>query len=108
MLNMDTLSQTFSALADPTRRAILARLGSGAGPGGEIAGPLGMWLRGGSRHLRVLTEAGLIERHTEGQWRRCELRGEGLRAAADWIEEYRRLWEQEFDKMQGVLQLHGP
>ena len=72
---MDTLSQTFSALADPTRRAILARLATGAATVGEIAEPFDMSLPAVSRHLRVLTDAGLIERHTEAQWRRCELRG---------------------------------
>ena len=86
MLNMDALSQTFSALADPTRRAILARLATGAATVGELAEPFDMSLPAVSRHLKVLTDAGLIERHTEAQWRRCELRGEGLRAAADWIE----------------------
>ena len=96
---MDGLSQTFSALADPTRRAILARLASGAATVGELAEPFDMSLPAVSRHLRVLTEAGLIERHTEAQWRRCELRAEGMRAAADWIEFYRRFWEQQFAKL---------
>lgn len=100
---MDLLSQTFSALADPTRRAILARLASGAVTVGEIAEPFDMSLPAVSRHLKVLTEAGLIERHTEGQWRRCELRAEGLRAAADWIEFYRRFWEQQLDKLDAFL-----
>ena len=104
---MDTLSQTFSALADPTRRAILARLATGAATVGEIADPFDMSLPAVSRHLKVLTDAGLIERHTEAQWRRCELRGEGLRAAADWIEEYRRFWEQQFDKLEAYPQAHG-
>ena len=78
---MDTLSQTFSALADPTRRALLARLATGAATVGELAEPFDMSLPAVSRHLKVLTDAGLIERHTEAQWRRCELRGEGFRAA---------------------------
>ena len=78
---MDTLSQTFQALADPTRRALLARLATGAATVGELAEPFDMSLPAVSRHLRVLTDAGLIERHTEAQWRRCELRGEGFRAA---------------------------
>ena len=103
MLNMDHLSQTFSALADPTRRAILARLATGAATVGEIAEPFDMSLPAVSRHLRVLTDAGLIERHTEAQWRRCELRGEGLRAAADWIDEYRRFWEQQFGRLEAYL-----
>jgi DNA-binding transcriptional ArsR family regulator len=100
---MDTLSQTFSALADPTRRAILARLASGGATVGELAEPFDMSLPAVSRHLKVLTEAGLIERHTEAQWRRCELRGEGLRAAADWIEHYRRFWEASFDRLDAFL-----
>jgi DNA-binding transcriptional ArsR family regulator len=97
---MDTLSQTFSALADPTRRALLARLATGAATVGE---PFDMSLPAVSRHLKVLTDAGLIERHTEAQWRRCELRGEGFRAATDWIEFYRRFWEQQFDKLDAFL-----
>ena len=105
---MDALSQTFSALADPTRRAILARLASGAATVGDIAEPFDMSLPAVSRHLRVLTDAGLIERHTEAQWRRCELRGEGFRAAADWIEFYRRFWETQFDKLDAFLKRTAP
>lgn len=105
---MDVLSQTFSALADPTRRAILARLATGAATVGDIAEPFDMSLPAVSRHLRVLTDAGLIERHTEAQWRRCELRGEGFRAAADWIEFYRRFWETQFDKLDAFLKRTAP
>ena len=105
---MDALSQTFSALADPTRRAILARLATGAATVGELAEPFDMSLPAVSRHLRVLTEAGLIERHTEAQWRRCELRGEGMRAAADWIEYYRQFWETQFDKLDAFLKRTAP
>lgn len=105
---MDSLSQTFSALADPTRRAILARLATGAATVGELAEPFDMSLPAVSRHLKVLNEAGLIERRTEAQWRRCELRGEGLRAAADWIEEYRRFWEQQFDRLEIYLKRTAP
>lgn len=100
---MDALSQTFSALADPTRRAILARLATGGMTVGELAEPFDMSLPAVSRHLKVLTDAGLIERHTEGQWRRCELRAEGLRAAADWIEFYRRFWQDQLDKLEAFL-----
>ena len=100
---MDRLSQTFQALADPTRRALLARLATGAATVGELAEPFDMSLPAVSRHLKVLTDAGLIERHTEAQWRRCELRGEGFRAATDWIEFYRRFWEQQFDKLDAFL-----
>ena len=108
MLNMDALSQTFAALADPTRRALLARLATGAATVGELAEPFDMSLPAVSRHLKVLTDAGLIERHTEAQWRRCELRGEGFRAAADWIEFYRRFWEQQFDKLDAFLARTAP
>ena len=105
---MDMLSQTFSALADPTRRAILARLADGDATVGELAEPFEMSLPAVSRHLKVLTEAGLIERSTEAQWRRCSLRGEGLRAAADWIEFYRRFWESQFDRLEAFLKRTAP
>ena len=105
---MDTLSQTFSALADPTRRAILARLATGAATVGELAQPFEMSLPAVSRHLKVLTDAGLIERSTEAQWRRCELRGEGLRAVADWIEFYRKFWEESFDRLDAFLKQTAP
>ena len=105
---MDMLSQTFSALADPTRRAILARLATGAATVGELAEPFDMSLPAVSRHLKVLTDAGLIERSTEAQWRRCSLRGEGFRAASDWIEFYRRYWEQQFDRLDVFLKRTEP
>jgi DNA-binding transcriptional ArsR family regulator len=105
---MDNLSQTFSALADPTRRAILARLATGAATVGELAEPFDMSLPAVSRHLKVLTDAGLIERATEAQWRRCSLRGEGLRAAADWIEFYRQFWEESFDRLDAFLKRTAP
>ena len=105
---MDNLSQAFSALADPTRRAILARLAKGAATVGELAQPFDMSLPAVSRHLRVLTDAGLIERHAEAQWRRCELRGEGLRAAADWMEFYRHFWEEQFDNLDAFLKRTAP
>jgi DNA-binding transcriptional ArsR family regulator len=105
---MDTLSQTFSALADPTRRAILARLAEGDATVGELAEPFEMSLPAVSRHLKVLTTAGLIERSAEAQWRRCALRGEGMRAAADWIEFYRRFWEEQFDRLDAFLKRTDP
>src|SRR5471032_839427 len=109
---MDMLSQTFQALADPTRRAILAKLAqseaSGGATVGELAEPFDMSLPAVSRHLKVLTDAGLIERSTEAQWRRCALRGEGLRAASDWIEFYRRFWEQQFDRLDAFLKRTEP
>jgi DNA-binding transcriptional ArsR family regulator len=105
---VDALSQTFSALADPTRRAILARLATGTATVGELAEPFDMSLPAVSKHLRVLTDAGLIERHTEAQWRRCELRGEGLRAAADWMEFYRKFWETQLDRLDAFLKRTAP
>jgi DNA-binding transcriptional ArsR family regulator len=108
LLNMDALSQTFSALSDPTRRAILARLADSDATVGELAEPFDMSLPAVSRHLKVLTEAGLIERSTEAQWRRCALRGEGLRAAADWIEFYRRFWEESFNRLDAFLARTAP
>jgi DNA-binding transcriptional ArsR family regulator len=109
---MDRLSQTFQALADPTRRAILAKLAQSEATGGttvgELARPFDMSLPAVSRHLKVLTDAGLIERSTEAQWRRCTLRGEGLRAASDWIEFYRRFWEQQFDRLDAFLRRTEP
>jgi DNA-binding transcriptional ArsR family regulator len=105
---MDALSRSFAALADPTRRAILARLATGAATVGELAEPFEMSLPAVSRHLKVLTEAGLIQRHTEAQWRRCELRGEGMRAAADWIEFYRKFWEESFDRLDAFLKQTAP
>src|SRR5690348_1980594 len=108
VLNMDALSQTFSALADPTRRAILARLADGNATVGELAEPFEMSLPAVSRHLKVLTQAGLIERSTEAQWRRCALRGEGLRAAADWIEFYRRFWEESLNRLDAFLSRTAP
>ncbi|MBV8408543.1 MAG: helix-turn-helix transcriptional regulator, partial [Alphaproteobacteria bacterium] len=105
---MDRLSQTFSALADPTRRAILARLAPGDATVGELAGPFDMSLPAVSRHLKVLTDAGLIERRTEAQWRRCALKGEGLRAAADWIEAYRRFWATQFKRLEAYLEQTAP
>jgi DNA-binding transcriptional ArsR family regulator len=105
---MDMLSQTFSALADPTRRAILARLSTGAATVGELAEPFDMSLPAVSRHLRVLTDAGLIERQTEAQWRRCSLRGEGFRAAAGWIEFYRQFWEKQLDQLDAFLARTAP
>src|ERR1700753_1855866 len=105
MKNLDT---TFAALSDPTRRAILARLASGAATVGELAEPFDMSLPAVSKHLPVLTDAGLIERPTEARWRRCELRGEGFRAAADWIEFYRKFWERQLDQLESFLKRTVP
>jgi DNA-binding transcriptional ArsR family regulator len=100
---MDRLSLTFSALADPTRRAILARLSSGAASVTEIAAPFSMSLPAVSKHLKVLERAQLIARGKEAQWRPCELKAEPLREADEWIEQYRRMWEERFDRLDEYL-----
>ena len=100
----DHLSATFGALADPTRRAILARLAQGDAQVGELAAPFEMSLPAVSKHLGVLEDAGLIVRAREGRVRRCHLRPETLRAAADWIEFYRRFWEGQFDALAEYLE----
>ena len=99
----DTLSLTLSALADPTRRAIVARLNSGDATVSEIAEPIKMSLPGVSKHLKVLEKAGLIRRSKEAQWRRCHLNPEPLKQLADWVEEYKRLWNERFDKLDAYL-----
>jgi DNA-binding transcriptional ArsR family regulator len=101
---MDTLSRTFAALADPTRRAILARLAQGEASVGELAEPFSISLPAVSRHLRVLKAASLIEQRTDAQWRLCALRVEPLREAADWIDGYRRFWEHQLDKLAHYLE----
>jgi len=100
----DHLSATFSALADPTRRAILASLISGAASVQELAAPFHISLPAVSKHLRVLERAGLIERGREAQWRPCRLRGEALREAADWLDRYRQFWEESFNRLDLYLQ----
>jgi DNA-binding transcriptional ArsR family regulator len=109
------LDITFSALADPTRRAILARLARGETSVTELAKPFDMTLPGISKHLKVLERAGLIARGREAQWRPCRLQASPLKDAANWIEHYRRFWEQSFDRLEDYLkelqakeQKHGP
>ena len=99
----DHLSATFAALADPTRRAILARLASGQASVTELAGPFEMSLPAISKHLKVLERAGLITRGREAQWRPCRLRAGPLKDAADWLEHYRRFWEQSLDRLEDYL-----
>jgi DNA-binding transcriptional ArsR family regulator len=103
MTAADPLSATFSAIADPTRRAILKRLQQGEATVTELAEPFDMSLPAVSKHLKVLESAGLIERARVAQWRPCRLRPEPLREAADWIERYRVLWEERFDRMAEYL-----
>jgi DNA-binding transcriptional ArsR family regulator len=97
------LDITFSALADPTRRAILARLARGETSVTELAKPFEMTLPGISKHLKVLERAGLIARGREAQWRPCRLQASPLKDAANWIEHYRRFWEQSFDRLEDYL-----
>ncbi len=99
----DRLSTTFSALADPTRRAILARLASGEATVTELAEPFEMSLPAVSKHLKVLQRAGLIARGREAQWRPCRLEAAPLQDAADWIEHYRRFWEESLDRLDAYL-----
>jgi DNA-binding transcriptional ArsR family regulator len=98
-----TLDRTFAALADPTRRAILARLARGEATVGELAEPFPMSQPAVSKHLKVLERAGLIVRGRRAQWRPAELRAEPLREAAVWLEGYRRLWEERLDRLDAYL-----
>ena len=99
----DPLSTTLSALADPTRRAILARLALGEATVTELAEPFEMSLPAVSKHLKVLQRAGLIARGREAQWRPCRLEAAPLQDAADWIEHYRRFWEESLDRLDAYL-----
>jgi DNA-binding transcriptional ArsR family regulator len=99
----DRLSLTFHALSDPTRRAILSRLSSGPASVNELAAPFDMSLPAVSKHLKVLERAQLITRGKEAQWRPCELKAAPLKEADAWIEQYRRLWEERFDRLDAYL-----
>src|SRR5258708_38304851 len=101
----DKLSTTFAALADPTRRAILARLSTGAASVQELATPFKMSLPGVSKHLKVLEHAGLITRSREAQWRPCQLKASPLKDAVDWLEQYRVFWELRLDRLDEYLQV---
>ena len=100
----DTLSATFAALADPTRRAILARLTLGETSVMELAKPFTMSLPAISKHLKVLEKAGLITRGREAQWRPCQLEASPLKEVAEWIAPYRQFWEASFDRLDDYLQ----
>ena len=100
---MDTLSQTFAALADPTRRAILARLIRGEASVNELAEPFDISLPAVSRHLKVLERAGLISRGREAQRRPCKLEVQSLKSVDDWLAVYRRFWEESFDRMAAYI-----
>jgi DNA-binding transcriptional ArsR family regulator len=100
---MDALSSTFAALADPTRRAILARLARGEASVGDLAAPFDVSLPAITKHLDVLERSGLIERRRESRFRHCRLKPAKLDEASEWIERYRRTWEESFDKLEGYL-----
>ncbi|HXC26386.1 MAG TPA: metalloregulator ArsR/SmtB family transcription factor [Stellaceae bacterium] len=99
----DSLSATFSALADPTRRAILARLSVGEASVTELAGPFPMSLPAVSKHLKVLERAGLIARGRSAQWRPCRLAPEALKEATEWLDAYRRFWDESLDNLADYL-----
>ena len=101
----DSLSLKFSALADPTRRALLARLSKGEASVSDLARPFlkDMSLPAVTKHLKVLEKAGLITKTREAQWRPCRLNAEGLKNAADWMEQYRVFWEESFDRLDAYL-----
>lgn len=101
----DQLSSTFSALADPTRRAILARLSSGEASVQDLAKPFKMTLPAVSKHLKVLEKARLIRRGRTAQWRPCYLEAAPLKEAADWVEQYRQFWEQSFERLDAYLKI---
>jgi DNA-binding transcriptional ArsR family regulator len=102
-MSQDRLSATFAALADPTRRAILARLAAGEASVTALAEPFDMSLPAVSKHLKVLQRAGLIARGRAAQWRPCRLEAGPLKDAADWLEHYRRFWEQSLDRLEDYL-----
>lgn len=100
----DRLSLTFGALADPTRRAILARLSKGEASVSELASPFDMSLPAVSKHLKVLERAGLVERGREAQYRPARLNARPLKDASAWVERYRELWEERFDRLDAILE----
>jgi DNA-binding transcriptional ArsR family regulator len=104
MVMTDNLSATFAALADPTRRAILARLATGEASVLELAEPFSMSLPAISKHLKVLEKAGLITRGRAAQWRPCRLKAEPLKDVAHWVEHYRAMWDESFDRLDDYLQ----
>jgi DNA-binding transcriptional ArsR family regulator len=103
-MSPDRLSRTFAALADPTRRAILTRLTRGATSVNELAAPHAMSLPAISKHLKVLERSGLITRGREARWRPCRLKAAPMKAAVDWLEHYRRHWEERLDRLDEFLQ----
>ena len=108
MVNSEVLDRTFAALADPTRRAILARLAGGEATVGELAAPFAMSLPAVSRHLKVLEAAGLLARRKDGRSWRCRVEAAPLRDAVGWIEQYRRFWEGRLDRLARYLEETAP
>ena len=102
---MDPLSVTFAALADPTRRAILARLSEGEASVNELAGPFAMSLPAVSKHLKVLERSGLISRSKEAQWRPAKLEPDAVKPVADWVDQYRRFWDASLDRLDAYLKV---
>jgi DNA-binding transcriptional ArsR family regulator len=102
-MSQDALSAKFAALADPTRRAILARLALGETSVSELAAPFAMSMPAVSKHLKVLEGAGLISRGREAQWRPCKLEPQALRSVDQWLDDYRQLWEERFDRLEDYL-----
>src|SRR5579864_2905553 len=100
----DRLTTTFAALADPTRRAILQRLATGEASVTELAEPFKLSLPGVSKHLKVLQQAGLVTQTRRAQWRPCRLEGARLKEAAEWVNDYKRFWEESFDRLDEYLQ----
>jgi DNA-binding transcriptional ArsR family regulator len=107
-MDVDQLSITFSALADPTRRAILARLSAGEASVGELAEPFDISLPAVTKHLKVLQRAGLISQGREAQWRPCRLEARPMREAVQWMESYREHWEQRLDRLGAYLRESTP
>ncbi len=103
-METDILSAAFAALADPTRRAIIARLAEGEASVNELAAPFAMSLPAVSKHLKVLEKAGLISRGKEAQWRPARLEPMAMKSIADWLEQYRRFWESSFNRLDDYLQ----
>jgi len=101
---LDSLSLTLSALADPTRRAIVKRLAGGERTVTELAEPFDMTMPAITKHLKVLEKAGLVERGRQAQWRPCRLQPAPLKDLSDWVEEYRQFWEESFDRLDAYLQ----
>jgi DNA-binding transcriptional ArsR family regulator len=102
-MSPDHLSTTFAALADPTRRAILARLSTGEATVTDLAEPFEMSMPAISKHLKVLERAGLVARSREAQWRPCRIDAAPLKDVAEWVEDYRRIWEQRLDRLDDYL-----